>query len=97
MYRDRAVAQAVGVEYCLGESRSREHGGDCSPVNGRAEENEAFNGFVLLSLCLKGKMHLTFVAILPFHFASQSQNRLCVEGRKRNDLRNVRIIMNGRS
>lgn len=66
-------------------------------MNGRAEEDEIFNSFALLLLRLQESLlHLTFVAILLFCFESQSQTRLCVEGRKRDDLRNVRIVTNGR-
>lgn len=46
-----------------------------SPVNGRAEENDIFNSFALLVLCLKESlMHLTFVAILLFHFEGTSMD-----------------------
>lgn len=66
-------------------------------MNGRAEEDEIFNSFALLVLCLQESLlHLTFVAIFLFYFESQSEICLCVEGRKRDDLGNVRIITNGR-
>lgn len=66
-------------------------------MNGRAEEDEIFNSFALLVLCLKESLlHLTFVAILLFHFESRSHTRLCIEEKKRDDLRNVRIITNNR-